>query len=84
VRRSERAARGAKVGYINVYAEPWANVIVDGKSVGTTPIMKLALPEGTHRVRLQNPHARPQENVVRVQGGQTQLLNVDLLPLPPR
>src|SRR5205807_2597582 len=48
-----RPRAAARPGYLNVYAEPWAYVLVDGKRVGTTPLLRLPVPAGTHRVRLE-------------------------------
>ena len=41
-------------GTLQVVALPWANVTVDGRSVGTTPIAAISLPAGPHSVVLQN------------------------------
>ena len=34
---------------------PWANVYVDGKLMGPTPLVELELPAGPIKVRLVNP-----------------------------
>src|SRR5262249_44486662 len=73
-----RVARPPSPGFINIYAEPWAYVIVDGKRAGTTPMMKLPLAAGSHRVRLESPGRRAVQRIVNVTPRQTQLLNVDL------
>jgi serine/threonine-protein kinase len=72
------ARRSPGVGYLNVYAEPWAKVSVDGRDVGATPLMKLALPAGSHRVRLEHSPAAPVERMVSLTAGRTELLDVDL------
>lgn len=41
-------------GVLNVAARPWANVFVDGRPAGTTPVLGLSVSAGTHRVRLEN------------------------------
>jgi serine/threonine-protein kinase len=41
-------------GTLQVVALPWANVTVDGRSVGTTPIAAISLPAGPHSVVLTN------------------------------
>jgi hypothetical protein len=53
-------------------------VYVDGKQVGTTPLRRLALPEGAHRVKLVNPTGPSAERSVRIRAGQTELLDVEL------
>ena len=66
------------IGFVNIYVGPWADVFVDGKRVGTTPLRALALPAGRHLLRLTNPAAKPREMVVQVTAGQTRLVDVDL------
>jgi hypothetical protein len=61
-----------------VYAEPWAKVLVDGREVGATPLMRLALAPGSHRVRLEHPSSRPVERTVTVAAERTELVDVDL------
>ena len=42
-------------GSLSINALPWANVFVDGKAVGTTPIANLEIPIGTHEVIWRHP-----------------------------
>ena len=42
-------------GVVNLNALPWAEVFVDGKSVGETPIGNLALTIGPHEIVFRNP-----------------------------
>ena len=42
-------------GIININAVPWAEVLIDGKVVGETPIGNLALPLGTHEITFRHP-----------------------------
>lgn len=53
-RRPSPAAepRGAP-GYVNIIAEPWATVTIDGAAAGQTPIVRREVPSGTVTVRLQ-------------------------------
>ena len=67
-----------RMGYINIYAEPWASVLVDGRKVGTTPMSRLPLPAGKHRLRFVRPGSPPTDRTVRIHAGQTQLLDVEL------
>jgi serine/threonine protein kinase len=43
-----------KPGFVNINVRPWATVVVDGRSRGTTPIKGLSLKPGTHRIVLEN------------------------------
>jgi tRNA A-37 threonylcarbamoyl transferase component Bud32 len=72
------AAPPAAPGFLNVYADPWAYVRVDGKPVGTTPLLRLPLAAGSHRVQLESPNAQSTQRQVRIGAGETQLISVDL------
>jgi hypothetical protein len=41
-------------GFLFVNVHPWAEVVVDGESKGTSPIQQLPLASGPHTVRLEN------------------------------
>jgi len=70
----ERAAEGM----LHVVVRPWAEVSVDGRSVGTTPLGSVTLPAGTHLVRLTHPEFRPLQRRIAIQPGETTSLRVDL------
>jgi serine/threonine-protein kinase len=40
---------------LSVQTTPWSEIFVDGKKVGTTPLIKIVVSAGRHRVRFQNP-----------------------------
>jgi serine/threonine protein kinase len=42
------------MGKLTVKAAPWAQVTVNGRTLGLTPLPPVALPEGTHQVVLEN------------------------------
>lgn len=42
-------------GALSINALPWADVLIDGRSVGQTPIGNLALPLGPHEVTWRHP-----------------------------
>jgi hypothetical protein len=42
-------------GRININAVPWAEVLIDGKSVGETPIGNLSIPLGEHEIVFRHP-----------------------------
>ena len=43
-----------------VTVEPWAEIIIDGKSYGYTPRQQeIILPLGTHKIELRNPDCKP-------------------------
>jgi hypothetical protein len=78
------APRHHGTGFVNIYTEPWASAFVDGKRVGTTPLMNLSLKEGRHHLTLQTAAGARKETVLNVVAGQTQLVNLDLPGGPPR
>jgi serine/threonine-protein kinase len=65
-------------GRLQVGAQPWAEVVVDGRSLGYTPLKPIILPAGEHTTRLQHPAYPPVTRTVRIRAGQTTQLSVDL------
>ena len=45
----------AGTGTLNLTAQPFANVVLDGASIGPTPQFGLAVPAGKHVVKFQDP-----------------------------
>jgi hypothetical protein len=43
---------------VSVNADPWAEIEVDGKSVGETPIARLPVAPGRHRFLARMPDGR--------------------------
>ncbi len=48
------AAPTGEKGLLKVDTYPWTNVYVDGKLVGTTPLINYSLPAGAHALRFEN------------------------------
>jgi serine/threonine-protein kinase len=57
---------------------PWAEVSLDGRPIGTTPLKPVSLSPGVHTVRLQHPDYRPLQKKVNVRPGEVTALEVDL------
>ena len=57
-------------GTLSLNAVPWANVSLDGKSLGTTPVMNLSVPVGSHEITWRHPQLgeRRQTVVVTARG----------------
>ncbi len=69
----------ARPAFLRVVAEPWAEVIVDGKHVDTTPFARsIPLMAGTHYVRLEHPNAPTERRTVNMVPGETVLLDVQM------
>ena len=66
-------------GQLRVLARPWAEVLVDGTVVDTTPMSRaIALAPGQHFVRLRNPAFITEDRAVQVTAGETVWIDVDL------
>jgi len=74
--RSVRAARANR--FLNINAEPWAYVRIDGKKMGATPLARLPLEEGAHLLRLERAGLVSIERTVHVVAGQAQVVDLDL------
>jgi serine/threonine-protein kinase len=59
------------LGLLVISAIPWAEVYVDGRPVGNTPIVDLPVPAGARRVRLIRDGFVPLTQDVQVGPGQT-------------
>ena len=53
-------------GSVNINAAPWAEVLINGKSVGETPIGNLSLPLGEHEIVFRHPQLGEQRRTVTV------------------
>ena len=68
-----------RTGWLRLAVAPWARVTIDGKSMGLTPLPRIGLLEGVHRVRLENPDLdRVHETTVRIEAGREATVRVDL------
>jgi len=53
-------------GLLSVNALPWAEVWVDGRSTGTTPLANLAVPIGSHEIVLRHPQLGERRRTVTI------------------
>jgi serine/threonine-protein kinase len=65
-------------GALSVNAQPWANVTVDGRDLGETPLANISLPIGTHEVMLRHPTLGERREVATVRLGAPSRVSVDL------
>lgn len=56
----------APAATVSANARPWADVAIDGKSVGQTPISNLQVPIGTHEVVFRHPRLGERRQTVTV------------------
>jgi predicted Ser/Thr protein kinase len=65
-------------GFLLVVVSPWADVAIDGKPAGQTPLARLSLAPGPHTIRLTHPEYQPYPRRVVLKPGETTRLAVDL------
>ena len=69
----------AEPAFLRINATPWADVYVDGKKVGQTPIGSLEVTPGTHTVKLVCPPLGTEETkTVTVGAGEAKPVSADL------
>jgi hypothetical protein len=65
-------------GSLSVNALPWAEVSVNGQSLGETPIADVALPIGTHEVVFRHPELGERVSTVTVRQGVPTRVSMDM------
>ena len=56
---------------------PWGEVTVDGRLLGQTPLDRIPLAAGVHRVRVRHPSYEVWEREVTLRSGQIEKVTVD-------
>jgi serine/threonine-protein kinase len=56
-------------GYLSIDSQPYATIYVDGKKVGETPLLKLALPPGKRRIRAVRADGQEKRLTVEIRPG---------------
>ncbi len=67
-------------GTVNVNAQPWAQVLIDGVAVGETPLANLSVVIGEHEVLLRHPQLGERRERVIVKAGTLTRVSVRLAP----
>jgi hypothetical protein len=65
-------------GVINLNAAPWAEVWIDGRRVGDTPIGNLSIAIGPHEVVFKHPQLGEKRHAISVSLGAPVRLSVDM------
>jgi hypothetical protein len=65
-------------GTVNLNAAPWAEVYLDGRALGETPIANASVSAGTHEVIFRNPQFQELRQMVTVASGKATRLAVTL------
>jgi len=71
-------------GFLSVNTKPWALLSIDGRTIGTTPRIRVRLHPGLHHLRLQRAGFKPYETAVAVKEGETVVItNIVLTATTP-
>jgi hypothetical protein len=74
-------------GRLNINATPWAEVTIDGRVAGETPLANLALPIGVHEIVFRHPQLGERRQTVVVKTGPllrvTETFQTPFSPLAP-
>jgi hypothetical protein len=63
---------------VHVNAQPWAEVLVNGRALGETPLANVMLPIGTHQVVFRHPEFGERTQTVTVRAGGPNRFSLDL------
>jgi hypothetical protein len=76
--KSTRLAVPVPNGTLSVNAAPWAEVFVDGKSIGMTPLGAVSIPVGSHEIVWRHPQLGEKRRSVTVGAQTTTRVTMDL------
>jgi hypothetical protein len=65
-------------GVANLNATPWAEVWIDGRKVGETPLGRVQLTIGSHDIQFRHPELGDQTRTLVITTGSVALLSVDM------
>ncbi len=67
-------------GRLNINAQPWALVSIDGKDAGETPLANVSVPVGKHEILFRHPQLGERKETVNVKSGLLTRLSVTITP----
>jgi len=76
--QTARLALEAPSGVLSVNAQPWAEVVIAGRSYGETPLANISLPLGPHEVTLRHPTLGERHESVTIRLGAPNRVSIDL------
>lgn len=74
----ELKKKETQTGSISISATPWATVVIDGKIIGTSPILNYSLGVGKHDVIFRHPDFPDVTKSINIKYNDTQKLIIDL------
>jgi hypothetical protein len=72
------AIEAPPAGLVNLNASPWAEIWIDGRRSGETPLANLSVPAGEHEVVFRHPQLGEKRQVLRVSPGARLRLSVEM------
>ncbi|RKH02137.1 PEGA domain-containing protein, partial [Corallococcus sp. CA047B] len=75
---TETAEAAAPQGFLTLVTEPSARVSLGNRSLGETPLTKVALPVGRHTLKLMDGTGRPLKLLVEIKPDDTTSVRVPL------
>jgi hypothetical protein len=63
-------------GLVNINAQPWANVLIDGKTIGETPLGNIKVALGEHQVTFRHPDFADQHKTVVVRADEVTRVSI--------
>lgn len=82
--RDVASAKAADLGYLTIYTlnPSSASVSVDGESMGSSPVVKVPLEAGSHRLTLIDGDSKPHSMSITIAPGKTEVLRLDVSTMP--
>jgi hypothetical protein len=68
VAQADEAAAPAR-GFLFINSRPWGRVLVDGRPIGNTPVVRVPIAPGTHELRVERDGFYPFETIITVEPG---------------
>jgi hypothetical protein len=65
-------------GRLKLRIDPWAEIEIDGKGYGSTPMAPISLAPGKYTVRMKHPSFKPLQRKVVVKAGEITTLEIVL------
>jgi len=80
----EAPTRAVKQGWLTLVVLPEAEVTLNGRSLGKTPLFKVQVPAGQHRLRIKGADGKRRELSVPIAAGKTAQFKLALTDIPER
>ena len=75
---SKTVSESGEPAYITVNSSPWANIYIDGKLIGSTPISQHKLPAGNYKVQFKTKNGIEKTIPVELKPGETKRIIEEL------